>query len=79
MTDTHDSILIYSVCIVNIWGLWTLKKYSQPSAGTKDALTLQPSKLVNKKSNPSYEQRQNQLEWMSHFYKGNTNNYEWQV
>lgn len=55
-----------------------MKKYTQPKAGTPDALKTDATKLVNNKSNPAYIRRQNVLEAIKSYYKGDTSNNEWQ-
>lgn len=54
-----------------------MKAYRQPKVGTPDVFNVKETKIVNKKSNPIYLQRQNIFEYMKAYYKGDTNN-EWQ-
>jgi len=54
-----------------------MKKYSY-RVGTPDAMNTQSTKLLDKKSNPRHVKYQNILERMKSYYRGDTNNYEWQ-
>lgn len=54
-----------------------MKRYRY-NVGTPDAMNKEPSKLVNKKSNPRYIYFQSILVSMKNYYKGDTTDYEWQ-
>ena len=53
-----------------------MKTYRQPKAGTPDAMKIQPTKIVNNNSNPTYQRVNWMLDAMKNFYKGNVQN-EW--
>ena len=54
-----------------------MKRYSQPKAGTKDALKVDATKLVNNKSNPMYKRIQYYQQIDKDYFRGKTDN-EWQ-